>query len=545
MPSAVLSIAVFTQNRIQSLTYDTNNSAPRPTRPRGAVVTGAGANAPNKRRRRGPDASGYLAAALDVPLEILAEIFSWLSPLDLLTLARTSKPLRAYFMNQRNAFLWRASRALVGLPRCPPDLSEPQYAYLAFVPLCHGVNCNKTCHLVVWQFRARYCNACFDTLTAAPKSLIDEMRRLEVSFPEDDADLFPSVFSRKQHRSEEKLFRRRELQGFFDELSMMSADAIEALVRTRRTSTAAIEEHAQMCVDWQAGNISTRRCALYKIYKGRQDAIRGRLEGLGWGEDIQTLGWDKIKDGHKALRESKELTNRIWNNISSSMVQYIKDCIWEKLNTEHYLARRKVGLAVWAQYRDTRLALEPSAILPPALDAVFHPLFLAVIEAPPGTALVDASSFDALIPRFGEITADWRAGAESRLAATLQVPVAMLRLARTVATCRVCGCSMAYPTILAHPCFTRFFAPRDLRAEERKYASTYVLAGSRLWTCEGFVHASEKGGVLQDLLRVCGVPENVSAVEMDARSLVVSCDGCLQRVAMDWRTAVSKHDKVW
>jgi len=41
-------------------------------------------------------------------------------------------------MRRSNAFIWRASRALVPkLPDCPADLSEPQYARLAFDPHCH------------------------------------------------------------------------------------------------------------------------------------------------------------------------------------------------------------------------------------------------------------------------------------------------------------------------------------------------------------------------------------------------------------------------
>jgi hypothetical protein len=66
------------------------------------------------------------------------QIFGFLKPLDLLSLARTSKAFRNLLMRKSNAFIWRASRSLIpNLPECPPDLSEPQYACLAFDPHCH------------------------------------------------------------------------------------------------------------------------------------------------------------------------------------------------------------------------------------------------------------------------------------------------------------------------------------------------------------------------------------------------------------------------
>jgi hypothetical protein len=66
------------------------------------------------------------------------QIFGFLKPLDLLSLARTSKAFRNLLMRKSNAFIWRASRSLIpNLPECPADLSEPQYACLAFDPHCH------------------------------------------------------------------------------------------------------------------------------------------------------------------------------------------------------------------------------------------------------------------------------------------------------------------------------------------------------------------------------------------------------------------------
>ncbi|KAI0792958.1 hypothetical protein BC629DRAFT_1287280 [Irpex lacteus] len=82
---------------------------------------------------------------LDMPLDVIIEICSYLHPKDLLNLARSSKDLRKFFMSRNSSSAWKAARATVtqplpGLPLCPADLSEPAYANLMFDAYCH-VSC--------------------------------------------------------------------------------------------------------------------------------------------------------------------------------------------------------------------------------------------------------------------------------------------------------------------------------------------------------------------------------------------------------------------
>ena len=66
------------------------------------------------------------------------QIFSHLDPLDLLHLARSTKAFRSFLLNKNAIGIWRSAREHIeGLPPCPPYLSEPAYANLAFSPYCH------------------------------------------------------------------------------------------------------------------------------------------------------------------------------------------------------------------------------------------------------------------------------------------------------------------------------------------------------------------------------------------------------------------------
>jgi hypothetical protein len=67
-----------------------------------------------------------------------AQIFGHLHPLDLLHLARTTKAFRRVLMHRSAISVWKTARATVpGLPDRPPEMSEPQWANLAFDPQCH------------------------------------------------------------------------------------------------------------------------------------------------------------------------------------------------------------------------------------------------------------------------------------------------------------------------------------------------------------------------------------------------------------------------
>lgn len=52
-------------------------------------------------------------------------------------MARSCKALRNFFISKVSESAWAASCKGIGLPRCPSDLSEPQYADLLFSKGCY------------------------------------------------------------------------------------------------------------------------------------------------------------------------------------------------------------------------------------------------------------------------------------------------------------------------------------------------------------------------------------------------------------------------
>ncbi|KAG8969346.1 hypothetical protein FRC05_001085 [Tulasnella sp. 425] len=70
---------------------------------------------------------------MNMPIEIFAEICSYLDPLDLRYLALTNKMFRDALMNKEAKHIWKKALASdVDLPNCPTDLNEPQFVRLMY-----------------------------------------------------------------------------------------------------------------------------------------------------------------------------------------------------------------------------------------------------------------------------------------------------------------------------------------------------------------------------------------------------------------------------
>ncbi|KAG8932684.1 hypothetical protein FRC00_014320 [Tulasnella sp. 408] len=71
---------------------------------------------------------GKLRDLMNMPVDIFAEVCSYLAPYDLRRLALTSKRLWDILMTKEARHIWKTAIASIpNLPECPTDLNEPQY----------------------------------------------------------------------------------------------------------------------------------------------------------------------------------------------------------------------------------------------------------------------------------------------------------------------------------------------------------------------------------------------------------------------------------
>ncbi|KII91497.1 hypothetical protein PLICRDRAFT_105367 [Plicaturopsis crispa FD-325 SS-3] len=115
-----------------------------------------------------PDNEGVLSVLIDLPLDIFFEVCTVLHPVDILQLSRVSKEFRSLFMSRNSRHVWVAARRNApGVPDCPPDMTEGQYARLLFEHDCYA--CGKPiAKMLDYALRLRYCGDCFKTKFVSP-----------------------------------------------------------------------------------------------------------------------------------------------------------------------------------------------------------------------------------------------------------------------------------------------------------------------------------------------------------------------------------------
>lgn len=250
-------------------------------------------------------------------MDILMEIFGHLHPLNLLHLARTTKAFRRILMHKSSVFLWKAARANVpGLPDCPPDLSEPQWANLVFDPHCHFC-IHPNIRTVDWLLRIRICAEC------TKLHLTDGA----IYFDDDDFDyLFGAITIRcgRYGRSEFLIDEYEQVKNRYHAIE--DSDARDTFVEMRQQLIEQIEEHASLCIAWADAKALLRSDELDHLRASRQQAIVEKLVSLGWGDEI-----DKIPD---LVKTPQLLTERIWKNISKQMIEYMEEMKTKRLARE-------------------------------------------------------------------------------------------------------------------------------------------------------------------------------------------------------------------
>ncbi|GAA5840641.1 hypothetical protein JCM3766R1_000497 [Sporobolomyces carnicolor] len=138
-------------------------TAPRAQRQSGAHAAPTKKNKANKvKRKTATQTKAKEVNPLDtLPLELLHEILSNVTPKDLLAFARTNKFYRSILMSEsRSSAIWRKARQRFGLPDLTAkDFSEPAYAHLAFGDRCdHCGRYSPTCFDPF--LRRRLCQVC-------------------------------------------------------------------------------------------------------------------------------------------------------------------------------------------------------------------------------------------------------------------------------------------------------------------------------------------------------------------------------------------------
>ncbi|KAG9088127.1 hypothetical protein FS749_002404 [Ceratobasidium sp. UAMH 11750] len=261
---------------------------------------------PQAKRVRGKQ--GKLKGIMNMPIEVFTEISKYLYPLDLILLSRANKFFRQLLMNRSAIQTWRYALSNVpGLPPCPEQLCEPQYAALLFTKYCSM--CGKQAPRPMDpMLLVRLCALCRDQ-ESKPVDC-DESGLVHTS-----TTLLPQKGGRHQWSC-----LRRDSIAYNNELDTIRRTGDQKTIRkwfdNRRREVNARKQNAQPLIKFinqmeaeQSDDLATRKGQ-------RQDEIESRLLKLEWEEgDFEMREKPAMKKWKSLVCIAKPLTERDWEKI--------------------------------------------------------------------------------------------------------------------------------------------------------------------------------------------------------------------------------------
>ncbi|KAG8795864.1 hypothetical protein FRC12_008587 [Ceratobasidium sp. 428] len=376
------------------------DNAPAPIQKRARLNSGA-AKPTQKKYVRGKQ--GGLEGLMKMPIEIFTEVKYYrcpvafetniylcpqiaylLEPGDLIALIRSNKFFRELLLRPSSIKMWRqAENNVPGLPACPHDMCEPQYAALLFSKYCTAscglCGSNATARPDV-DLRVRLCASCRDT----------ELEELNPKKHDILSTAIGLVHSSKSIRPKKNKSEPRALKNSVFCLKDEVTQAIREQAQFRRTSdrlglakweesrrAAVIDrrQHASRLMDYFEDVEASHEEELENIKTHRREIIVERLHDLGWtDEDMTFSNRDPEGKSWRALVDApKPLTDRIWSNMLPKLTEMLEEN--RERNPAHKAKQRRAEhRAIVDQYlMDMRFNDHPFASILDALGVGVPP----------------------------------------------------------------------------------------------------------------------------------------------------------------------------
>ncbi|KAG8902558.1 hypothetical protein FRB99_004347 [Tulasnella sp. 403] len=271
---------------------------------------------------------GRLQNIMNMPIDIFATVCEHLSPRDLRTLSLTARRLRELLMSRDASHIWRGCRAqITGLPDCPPDLSEPQYARLIFTTECYG--CGGRGVKVDYFNRVRYCIPCYELhiLSAQQVDLKYPNARWCIAKYISNEDVTSAIFKgRIWCKLARRYYHEPTICQLLKEAPVSeSEEQSESWTPFRERWTARREMLTKTGLEmhhWAETYADNRREELQRIYKARRESIEQRLMELGWDENEIPF---PNRQYEAMVKQPRPLTEQGWDRILRKLTPILED----------------------------------------------------------------------------------------------------------------------------------------------------------------------------------------------------------------------------
>ncbi|KAF9040054.1 hypothetical protein BJ165DRAFT_1531035 [Panaeolus papilionaceus] len=253
---------------------------------------------PKKARTRGT--KGVLKQIMEMPFDILYEIFTRLPPADLLSIGRTSRDLKDLVLGQDFKAIWSKSFSATGIPPCPEDMSQPAYAELAFGDTCW--TCGSKKHVEqFWLLRLKLCSACKNS----PEFLLGFSSHKEQLLPAGQLPkdlltdyLLPGIYWTIGGTR----WSKKYTLALYEEYSALSTDEGKAeWVKATVERISAARTHADKCQIWRRVYLRDIQKEEERDFVQRKARVVEMAKEMGWEEEMSKMSW-KLVNRDEILR---------------------------------------------------------------------------------------------------------------------------------------------------------------------------------------------------------------------------------------------------
>ncbi|KAK7037988.1 hypothetical protein R3P38DRAFT_2903806 [Favolaschia claudopus] len=505
---------------------------------------------------------GKLRFITEVPLDVLLELFGYLLPLDILNLSRASKALRNILLSKSSLFVWKQAFLNVSSPTpppCPVDLNLAQYTNLLWGKHCFVCGSAPSfTSFTMWPCRFRTCKNCVKEPTFVSvhpgSGGTDQSRKYDKVFR-----LCPSFYHCPERYNGQYVYLKTDLEAAQLALSKVEATgsekAVEDFISQCQAKVKVKEQISSPCEWWKHNLKSARRNELRNIRTHRKDEILEKMESLGWTKELSDWSTKRSFMALPALRQSKELNERVWANIEPDLVAFLTAARSQRLERERraVLNRRiNIMFAVAQTYLDAI----PISERPSNSDVCTLPEYRAILERPSEDNVTEDDFNDVLLD-LPEHVQEWHNSKMNLLLELLpstgsskkkgKTPdVQLLDLCTTFFRCHSCREPISYPRILTHACLNKHRksgAIDDEREADRDLLSGIFADAPWMQGYEGVAFDTEGSNITANLVKLCGQDPKICTTaamdELDPRFECLQCrDTTAGRLVMTWRSAL-------
>ncbi|RXW23703.1 hypothetical protein EST38_g2171 [Candolleomyces aberdarensis] len=396
------------------------NGTPKAKRQKTSKPKGTNKGTPAKEGRR----RKTLSLLPTMPLDVLFEIFSHLSPRDLLNLARTSKMLKKTMLDPETNIVWKTVRAVYGAPEPAIGFSEPKWAAILFESNCNSCG-TKNVPRVDWRIQKRLCSACKQSSLLGVKD-----PGFKTVFEGYDLDMFnyiPHINERgprdwKQEMSDSnwhlrKLFWANDVHAFakewsrFRDAAQRSPEgrvAFNAWKDERKQLLQSINEMARVYEAWVYSCKSQKYSEMVVTSKVRLEAVKKRLLKAGYGSvDVNSA----LTEHTEGIRTgSANVTNSAWATIRPKLEAVVIEARNKRVSREMQPLIKQRFEVLKEVYNEHLKYFSPAEryCCPPAEFLWRYTDTSDLLEADP-TVSITNESFQSVIDKVDERVAEYQA----------------------------------------------------------------------------------------------------------------------------------------